>query len=74
MSNSGPHSKKQKQQKKLILNFLENAASGHQFPGGWKNPKDRSKTYKSLEYWTSLAKLAERGIISSIFIGDAMTI
>jgi alkanesulfonate monooxygenase len=66
--------KRQKPSKKLILNFFENAASGHQFPGGWKNPKDRSKTYKTLEYWTNLAKLAERGIISSIFIGDAMTI
>ncbi|KAH3672407.1 hypothetical protein WICMUC_004243 [Wickerhamomyces mucosus] len=50
-------------------------ASGHQFPGAWRNPKDRSKDYKSLKkYWVPLAELLERGKINTLFIGDAMTI
>lgn len=68
-------SKKQKKNpKKLILNAFENAASGHQFPGQWRHPRDKSSTYKDLEYWTYLAQLLEKGKLHGVFLGDAMTI
>lgn len=35
--------------------------AGHQTPGLWKHPKDRSANYHDIEYWTELSKLLERG-------------
>lgn len=73
---SEPPAKKQKHntvpKKKLILNFFENNSPGLQNGGQWRNPRDRSSTYKSLDYWTHLAKLAERGKIHSIFVADSL--
>ena len=36
-----------------------------------RNPEDNSRTKDRLKYWTDLAKLAERGKITSIFIADS---
>ena len=35
-----------------------------------QNPKDRSATKRSLEYWIELAKLLERGKINALFLAD----
>ncbi len=39
-------------------------------PGVWRHPRDRSAGYKTLRYWTDLAKLLERGLIDCLFIPD----
>ena len=45
---------------------------GHQSPGLWAHPRDRSWRYKDLEYWQDLARTLERGIFDGIFIADVV--
>lgn len=45
---------------------------GHQLPGLWRHPEDRSRDYTKLAHWTNLARLLERGLFDGIFIADAL--
>jgi alkanesulfonate monooxygenase len=45
---------------------------GHQSPGLWRHPRDRSAEYKSLAYWTDVAKILERGKFDGLFIADVL--
>ncbi len=45
---------------------------GHQSPGLWTHPRDRSTDYKRLDFWIELAQLLERGGFDSLFIADVM--
>ena len=45
---------------------------GHQSPGLWTHPRDRSTEYRTLDYWTDLARLLERGLFDSVFIADVL--
>src|SRR5271163_3544471 len=45
---------------------------GHQSPGLWRHPRDRSAEYKSLKYWTDVAKILERGKFDGLFIADVL--
>jgi FMN-dependent oxidoreductase (nitrilotriacetate monooxygenase family) len=45
---------------------------GHQSPGLWTHPRDRSTEYTDLDYWIELAQLLERGCFDSLFIADVM--
>jgi FMN-dependent oxidoreductase (nitrilotriacetate monooxygenase family) len=45
---------------------------GHQSPGLWTHPRDRSSHYVDLDYWTDLAQLLERGGFDALFIADVM--
>lgn len=58
--------------KPLIINAFEMGTSGHQAPGLWKHPEDKS-TEKGLDYWINLAKLLERGKINAVFIADVLS-
>ncbi|KAN0104898.1 bacterial luciferase-like protein [Hyaloscypha variabilis] len=42
--------------------------------GQWKDPADNSRTKGSLEYYTWLAKLADKGKITSIFFADTYAV
>ena len=39
-------------------------------PGLWLHPEDQTGRYNTLDYWTELAKLLERGFFDSLFIAD----
>ncbi|KIW95457.1 uncharacterized protein Z519_04041 [Cladophialophora bantiana CBS 173.52] len=67
--NIGPRPVKKKQ---LILNAFVETCSGHQSPGLWKHPTDKSHEFNTLSHWTSLAQLLERGKIHGIFIADVL--
>lgn len=41
-------------------------------PGIWRHPRDCSLDYNTLEYWTELARLLERGRFDSLFIADIL--
>jgi long-chain alkane monooxygenase len=43
---------------------------GHQSPGLWAHPRDRSINYNTLEYWQNLARIAERSLFNSIFLAN----
>jgi long-chain alkane monooxygenase len=45
---------------------------GHQSPGLWTHPRDRSGQYQTLEYWIELATLLERGLFDGVFIADVL--
>lgn len=63
---------KEQKRKPLIINAFDMGCSGLQAPGLWKHPEDRSKNYNSIEYWTDLAKLLERGKFNGLFIADVL--
>ncbi|WP_298609798.1 LLM class flavin-dependent oxidoreductase [uncultured Thiothrix sp.] len=58
--------------KPIRFNAFEMNCVGHQSPGLWRHPRDRSWQYKDLEYWTDLAKILERGIFDAVFIADVI--
>jgi long-chain alkane monooxygenase len=51
--------------------FIMNTV-GHQSPGLWTHPEDRSADYRHIEYWTELARLLERGLFDGMFLADVM--
>ena len=58
--------------KTIHFNAFEMNCVGHQSPGLWSHPRDRSSQYKDLEYWTDLAKILEKGFFDGIFIADVI--
>ncbi|CAI7667693.1 unnamed protein product [Penicillium pancosmium] len=56
--------------KHILINAFDMSTVGHLSPGQWKNPKDKSATKRTLEYWIDLAKLLERGGINALFLAD----
>jgi FMN-dependent oxidoreductase (nitrilotriacetate monooxygenase family) len=60
--------------KEIRLNAFEMNCVGHQSPGLWAHPRDRSADYTDLGYWTELAKTLERGRFDGIFLADVLGI
>lgn len=60
--------------REIRLNAFDMNCVGHQSPGLWAHPRDRSWQYKDLEYWTDLAKILERGKFDGLFIADVLGI
>jgi alkanesulfonate monooxygenase len=58
--------------KQLRINAFDMNCPGHLSPGLWRHPRDRSASYKDLEYWTDLARLLERGKVDALFIADVL--
>ncbi|KAH8670124.1 HK97 family phage prohead protease [Tricladium varicosporioides] len=58
--------------RQMHLNFFETACTGsHMAAGLWKDPDDNSRFKDRLEYYIWLAKLADKGKITSIFFADS---
>lgn len=49
-----------------------NIGSGHQSPGLWRHPEDRSHEFNKVEHWVELAKMLEDAKIHGIFIADVL--
>ncbi|KAF5536973.1 alkanesulfonate monooxygenase [Fusarium napiforme] len=62
----------QKKQKQWYLNAFVMNCVGHVSPGLWRHPSNKSTEYKSLSFWTDLAKLLEKGKIHSLFVADVL--
>jgi alkanesulfonate monooxygenase len=58
--------------KEIRLNAFDMNCVGHQSPGLWAHPRDRSDTYKDLGYWTALARTLERGKFDGLFLADVL--
>ena len=56
--------------KQILLNAFNMNCVGHINHGLWTHPRDTSSQYKTLEYWTELARLLERGLFDGLFIAD----
>jgi alkanesulfonate monooxygenase SsuD/methylene tetrahydromethanopterin reductase-like flavin-dependent oxidoreductase (luciferase family) len=62
--------------KQIHINFFETACTGsHMGIGQWKaGEADNSRKKDSLEYYTWLARLADKGKITSIFFADTYAV
>jgi FMN-dependent oxidoreductase (nitrilotriacetate monooxygenase family) len=58
--------------REIRFNAFDMNCVGHQSPGLWAHPRDRSWQYKDLEYWTELAQILERGLFDGLFIADVL--
>ncbi len=60
--------------KQIRLNAFDMNCVGHQSPGLWTHPDDRADSYNTLEYWTGLARILERGKFDALFLADVLGI
>jgi len=58
--------------KQIRLNAFAMNCVGHQSPGLWTHPRDRSDRYNTLGYWTELARILERGKFDALFLADVL--
>ncbi|MHC9043151.1 LLM class flavin-dependent oxidoreductase [Microbacterium saperdae] len=58
----------------LHLNAFENFSPGNIASGMWRHPQDRSSEYKSVRYWTRLARDLEQAGFDAIFLADILGI
>ncbi|MFA7498402.1 MAG: 5,10-methylene tetrahydromethanopterin reductase, partial [Leucobacter sp.] len=56
----------------IRLNAFDMNCVAHQSSGLWRHPEDQAWRYKDIEYWTHLARVAERGLFDSVFIADVL--
>ncbi|KAF2765634.1 Nitrilotriacetate monooxygenase component A/pristinamycin IIA synthase subunit A [Teratosphaeria nubilosa] len=68
----GARSNGDKPEKRLILNAFVECCSGHQSPGLWRHPDDRSSGFNNIKHWTDLAQLLEKGKFHGMFIADVL--
>ncbi|MCG2622612.1 LLM class flavin-dependent oxidoreductase [Arthrobacter sp. I2-34] len=62
------------QPRRMFLSAFTISSPGHQSMGMWKLPGDKSHEYKSLKYWTDLAKRLDRGGFDTLFVADVLGI
>ncbi|WP_018390430.1 LLM class flavin-dependent oxidoreductase [Ancylobacter sp. FA202] len=58
--------------REILLNAFAMNCVGHQSPGLWRHPRDRSAHYTELSYWLDLARTLERGRFDGIFLADVL--
>lgn len=58
--------------REIKINAFEMNTIGHLSGGLWAHPRDKSLSYKTLEYWTDLAKTLEAGLFDGIFLADVL--
>lgn len=56
----------------ILINAFHMNTVGHQAPGMWTHPRDRTRHYTDLEYWADLARTLERGLIDGLFLADVL--
>jgi alkanesulfonate monooxygenase SsuD/methylene tetrahydromethanopterin reductase-like flavin-dependent oxidoreductase (luciferase family) len=56
----------------IRLNAFDMACIGHIQHGMWTHPRDRSLEYRSLDYWTQLARTLENGLFDGLFLADVL--
>jgi alkanesulfonate monooxygenase len=56
----------------IRLNAFSMNTVGHQSPGLWTHPRDRSADYNTLAYWTDLARILEDGLFDGVFLADVL--
>jgi FMN-dependent oxidoreductase (nitrilotriacetate monooxygenase family) len=58
--------------REIRLNAFHMNAPGHTWAGLWAHPNDASTHHDTLEYWTHLARTAERGLLDAVFLADVI--
>ena len=60
--------------REIRLNAFDMACVGHIQQGMWTHPRDRATDYLSLDHWTGMARLLERGLFDGLFLADVLGI
>jgi long-chain alkane monooxygenase len=60
--------------KEIRVNGFAIHSPVHLSPGLWRHPRDRSLEFSTLDYWTDVARILERGKFDSLFIADGIGI
>ncbi|WP_322046415.1 LLM class flavin-dependent oxidoreductase [Paraburkholderia sp. J67] len=60
----------QNKKKPVLLNAFNMNCVGHINHGLWTHPRDRSADYRTIAYWTDLARTLERGLFDGLFLAD----
>ena len=55
---------------RLRLNLFTMSSVEHVTVGSWRYPGDQSARYRDREYWTEIARTAERGGFDAVFFAD----
>jgi len=58
--------------KEIRLNAFHMNAPSHTWAGLWAHPNDVSMRHDTPEYWTHLARTAERGLLDAVFLADVI--
>ncbi|EED13094.1 xenobiotic compound monooxygenase, DszA family [Talaromyces stipitatus ATCC 10500] len=58
--------------KQIILNAFVMNTPGHQAPGLWRHPRNKTDQYKKLCFWTDLAQLLDKAGFHAMFIADTL--
>ena len=58
--------------RRILFNAFAMNCIGHQSSGLWAHPRDRSRDYVKLSYWTEFAKTLERGKFDGLFLADVL--
>ena len=58
--------------RQIRFNAFDMNCVGHQSPGLWAHPEDKSWKYKDLDYWQDVARTLEKGVFDGIFIADVI--
>lgn len=59
-------------QKHIHVNAFNMNCVGHIHHGMWSHPQDCSTHYHTLNYWTGIAKILEKGLFDGIFMADVV--
>jgi alkanesulfonate monooxygenase len=60
--------------REIRLNAFTSQTPVHLSPGLWRHPRDQSRNFKSLRYWTELAQILEEGLFDGVFLADGIGI
>ena len=58
--------------KHIHVNAFNMNCVGHIHHGLWTHPRDQSTQHGTLQYWTNIAQVLERGLFDGIFIADVI--
>ena len=58
--------------KQLLVNAFYNTSPAQSWAGLWSHPDSNAVDYNTLDYWTSLARTCESGLLDGIFIADTL--
>lgn len=58
--------------KHIHVNAFNMNCVGHIHHGLWTHPRDQSTQFQTLEYWTNIAKVLEKGLFDGIFTADVI--
>lgn len=58
--------------KQIAANAFYMASPAQSWAGLWAHPRSNGPRYNTIEFWTELAQLSERGLIDAVFIADIL--